>query len=147
MACVYGGQGSNANQRHALRRWWRTLWIADGKLTADILRYTEASDGNASRGISNTATQDGSSTLTAQNVVVSTPGAYTFKSRGTDIELIRENEREFTFLDVAATTNIAANLLQLTDRILFEGRRWRPRVVQNDAFLGICSATAYLEDR
>jgi hypothetical protein len=141
------GLQNNKYLRKILRRGWKTHHVADNRPTASIIRSAAAptSAGQPSAGVPPTfAAVAGLADL---NVACSYPGNYDAQSRPPDFVPLRENERIFSFLDIPAAGSVAAGTIQMTDWILFEGRYWKPTVVENDLQVGLSHAKCVLWGR
>lgn len=139
-----GLQGS-AYFRKLCRRHWRTEFIAGGSQTASIIRTTITAVGDPSLGIPPTETQVAG--LSDLNVAVSFPGLYDAMPRSGDFVQLLENQREFAFLDIPEAGSVAANTLQLDDRISYDGHIWRPIRVWNDTGAGYSRCIAEMDTR
>jgi hypothetical protein len=130
--------------RKLLRQQWRTEHVACGSPTASIIRNsaTPTSAGRPAAGLAPTYTAE--SGLSDLNVAVEARGIYDVQNRTPDFVGLRENERIFHFMDVPATSGVAAGTLLASDTISFEGRRWAIKSVENDTLTGLSSCRAEL---
>ena len=146
MSCEFSaGLQGGAYVRKLCRRHWRTEVVAGGDLTADIIRAVDTAPGDPSLGIPPTTTI--ATGLSGLSVAVAHPGMYDAMSRTGDYVQLREFQREFAFLDIPASGTVSAGLLQLDDRISFDGDIWKPVRVWNEPTIGISRCVAQLDDR
>lgn len=136
---------THAYARKVLREGWRTLHVYENYPTCSIVRVAQAG-GKPSAGVAPTATP--AAGLSGLSVVVNVPGRYRSGSSGPTGVQLEGDDREFWFLDLPATTGVAANTLQATDVIVFEGRRWRcvEGTIHNDVLNGSSSGVFRLID-
>lgn len=154
MTAPVGSISGNVYGRAMLRKAFRNLVITqghrEGYATATIYRYPLVTNTGKSAYQRTAGTaQTPVATLAGLACVMDKGPDYRSEKRGGSAVELKEGEALFRFIDLPATTGVAANTLMGTDEIVFDSVKWRPIEgrIRNDYVTGISYAACKIVER